>query len=92
MVLFVFRFLDGSALLAMALECVRYSIEKGSTKRLVFAKEAIGCFRKRLFELFEFFQSLFYIDVSKDKIPELLLEIYEVFFINFNLTYEIIFF
>lgn len=80
LVLFVFRFLDGSALLGLALECVRYSIEKGSTKRLAFAKEAISCFRKRLFDLFEFFQSLFYIDVSKDKIPELLLEIYEVFF------------
>lgn len=71
--------MDGGALLGMALECVKYSIEKGSSKRLIFAKEAIQCFKKRLFELFEFFQSLFYVENIKDKIPELLLEIYEVF-------------
>ena len=70
--------LDGTALLGMALECVRYCFEKGNSKRLEFAKEALSCFKKRIFDLFDFFQNLFYIDNIKEKIPDLLLEIYEV--------------
>jgi len=67
----------------MALECVRYCFEKGNAKRLEFAKEALNCFKKRIFELFEFFQSLYYIENIKEKIPDLLFEIYEVFSSNF---------
>ena len=70
--------LDGSPLLEMALHCIRYCLEKGASKRVEFAKEALSCFRRRIYELFEFFQSLFYIDNIKDKLSDFLFEIFEV--------------
>jgi len=71
--------LDGSPLLEMALQCVRYCLEKGSIKRVDFAKEALNCCKRRMHELFDFFQSLFYIENIKEKLSDFLYELFEVF-------------
>lgn len=70
------KLLDGTPLLGLGLGCVKFSLEKNSLKRLEFAKSALHSFKKRIFELFDFFQSLFFIENIKEKIPEILCQLY----------------
>ena len=69
--------MDGTPLLNLALNCVRFSLEKNSLKRIEFAKVALKILRKRFIELFDFFQMLFSIENIKEKIPDILLFIYQ---------------
>ena len=64
--------MDGTPLLNLALNCVRFSLEKNSLKRIEFAKVALKILRKRFIELFDFFQMLFSIENIKEKIPDIL--------------------
>ena len=72
-----YRMLDGTPLLNLALNCMRFSLEKNSLKRIEFAKVALKILRKRFSELFDFFQMLFSIENIKEKITDILLLIYQ---------------
>lgn len=85
--MFFFRIIDGSPLLDLAINCVKFSLEKQlNSKRFEFGRIALEHFKSRVCDFQAYFQSLFSIESLREKAPEFLLEIKNVFiFFNKNI-------
>lgn len=77
------KIIDGSPLLDLAINCVKISLERFPGKRFEFGRIALDHFKTRVTDYSNYFNSLFSVDQIREKAPNLLLEIKEVFtFIN----------